>query len=152
MNNESAYAQQKRPWLPVIVTLLIVAIGVTWAAFGLFKYGVWQNRGPGAGFFPVVAGSGAFFLGLIELFRKQERAESGGIKSIWPALGMALAIASIPLFGMVIAMSIFVMVWMALIESQRWWKSLLTGLGTGIALYLLFGLWLRVAFPQGIII
>ncbi len=137
-------------WLPAVVTIGIVAMGICWAAFGIFKYGFWVNNGPGGGFFSVVAGVGAALFGIYELFFSPVRARPIGGKSLWPAAAMALAILCIPLLGMVLSMSIFILLWILLVEKKSWKQSILTGVGAGVALYLLFGLWLKVPFPQGL--
>ncbi|MCE9682153.1 tripartite tricarboxylate transporter TctB family protein [Halomonas alkalisoli] len=139
----------RRPWVSLLVTLGIIVMGLAWAGFGWLKYGVWVHNGPGAGFFPLVMGLGAALLGGYELLRRRWAADVVGLRNLWPAAAMGMAVASIPLFGMVLAMTLFIVLWMALIERQPWLKSVVIGACTGGVIYLLFGMWLMVAFPQG---
>jgi hypothetical protein len=147
-----APAGGSRPWVSLLVTLGIIAMGLAWAGFGWLKYGVWVHNGPGAGFFPLVMGLGAALLGGYELLRRRLDVDRVGLRNLWPAVAMGMAIASIPLFGMVLAMTLFIVLWMALIERQPWLKSAVIGACTGGVIYLLFGMWLMVAFPQGALI
>ncbi|QTF92109.1 tripartite tricarboxylate transporter TctB family protein [Halomonas sp. BM-2019] len=147
-----ASAGGSRPWISLLVTLGIIAMGLAWAGFGWLKYGVWMHNGPGAGFFPLVMGLGAALLGGYELLRRRWATDRVGLRNLWPAVAMGMAVATIPLFGMVLAMTLFIVLWMALIERQPWLKSVVIGACTGGAIYLLFGMWLMVAFPQGALI
>ncbi|OUE37399.1 hypothetical protein BZY95_20955 [Billgrantia desiderata SP1] len=147
VNQEPAH--EGRSWLSPLVTLGIIVMGLAWAGFGWWKYGVWMHNGPGAGFFPVVMGLGAALLGSYELLRRRFETDRVSWRNLWPAVAMGLAIASIPLFGMVLAMTLFIVLWMALIERQSWLKSVAIGACAGGAIYLLFGMWLMVAFPEG---
>lgn len=147
-----ASAGGSRPWISLLVTLGIIAMGLAWAGFGWLKYGVWMHNGPGAGFFPLVMGLGAALLGGCELLRRRWAADRVRLRNLWPAVAMGMAVATIPLFGMVLAMTLFIVLWMALIERQPWLKSVVIGACTGGVIYLLFGMWLMVAFPQGALI
>ena len=144
MEVERSSERESLSWLPALVTIGIVIMGLFWAAFGIFKYGIWVNNGPGGGFFAAVAG-----IGIYEFFFSPVSAKPIGGRSLWPAAAMALAILCIPLLGMVLSMSLFILLWILLVEKKSWKQSIFTGVGAGVALYLLFGLWLKVPFPQG---
>ena len=146
MEVEQSSERESLSWLPALVTIGIVIMGLCWAAFGIFKYGIWVNNGPGGGFFAAVAGIGAAALGIYEFFFSPVSAKPIGGRSLWPAAAMALAILCTPLLGMVLSMSLL---WILLVEKKSWKQSIFTGIGAGVALYLLFGLWLKVPFPQG---
>ncbi len=150
MNAEKSPETESLSWLPALVTVGIVLMGASWAVLGYFKYGFWVNDGPGGGFFPVVAGLGAAMLGIYELLFSAVRAKAIGAKCLWPAAAMAITVATIPLLGMVLAMTLFIVLWIFLAERKTWQKAVLTGLGAGVAIYLVFGLWLKVPFPQGL--
>lgn len=152
MEVEKSPEEEGLSLLPAFVTIGIVVMGICWAAFGIFKYGVWVNNGPGGGFFSAVAGIGAASLAIYEFFFSPVRARPIGGKSLWPAGAMGLAILSIPILGMVLSMSVFILLWILLVEKKTWRQSILTGVGAGVALYLLFGLWLKVPFPQGLLL
>ncbi len=149
MNIEKSPEKESPSWLPALVTIGIVLMGASWAVLGYFKYGFWVNNGPGGGFFPVLAGVGAAVLGTYELLFSPVRARAVGTKSLWPAAAMGITVASIPLVGMVLAMALFIVLWILVIERKAWYKAVLTGVGAGVAIYLVFALWLKVPFPQG---
>ncbi|WP_072825654.1 tripartite tricarboxylate transporter TctB family protein [Modicisalibacter ilicicola] len=152
MDNSKTETHHRRPWLNSTVTVFIILMGIAWAALGFLKYGFWFNNGPGAGFFPAVAGTGVAILGTFSLLRSPPRNSDTSIKNLWPAIAMALTIITIPLLGMIPSMVIFIILWMAVIEQKKWMTSLITGIGAGVVVYLLFGLWLKVAFPQGLLL
>ncbi|WP_043531958.1 tripartite tricarboxylate transporter TctB family protein [Litchfieldella xinjiangensis] len=149
MSIEKSPGREGLSWLPALVTIGIVLMGASWAVLGYFKYGLWVNNGPGAGFFPVVAGLGAAVLGIYEFLFSPVKAKAVGTKSLWPAVAMAITVASIPLVGMVLAMALFIVLWILVIERKTWHKAVLTGAGAGTGIYLVFALWLKVPFPQG---
>lgn len=149
MNIEKSPEKESLSCLPGLVTIGIVLMGAAWAALGYFKYGFWVNSGPGGGFFPVVAGLGAAVLGIYEFLFSPVKVKAVGIKGLWPAAAMAVTVASIPLIGMVLAMALFIVLWILIVERKSWYKAVLTGAGAGAAIYLVFSLWLKVPFPQG---
>lgn len=137
--------------VPIVVTFSVLIIGLVFFLFGLFEYGFWKSRGPGPGFFPVIFGAGTVVLSARELFRRKRQIERLHAKNFLPAIAIALAIVAIPLVGMILSMSAFVPLWLRFIERKGWAMSLTTGIATGTVIYLLFCVWLRVSFPEGML-
>ena len=137
----------RRPIVSLAMTASMLLIGLVFLGYGLFEYGVWKNRGPGAGFFPVLFGGGAVLLAAIEIFRPQRQSDQARARNFMPALAIGAAVLIVPLLGMVVAMSVFVILWLKLVERDSWAKSLSLGIGTGVIVYLLFNVWLGVVFP-----
>ena len=48
MEVERSSERESLSWLPALVTIGIVIMGLFWAAFGIFKYGIWVNNGHGS--------------------------------------------------------------------------------------------------------
>lgn len=133
------------------ITLAILLGGLVFLGYGSFEYGFWRNRGPGAGFFPVLFGAGAALLAAIELFRAQRQTDRARAANFLPALAAGAAILAVPLLGMILAMSVFVLLWLRLVEKESWARSLILGIGTGVVVHLLFSVWLGVVFPTALL-
>jgi hypothetical protein len=125
--------------------------GLLFFGYGLFEYGFWRNGGPGAGFFPAVFGAGAALLAAISLSRRNTDSDSVGVQNFLPVVAVAIAIFAIPLVGMIAAMSLLVVLWLAVVERRGWRLALGVGLSTGVTVFLLFSIWLQVSFPPSVL-
>lgn len=138
--------------IDVCVSIALVAIGGIFAGFGLFHYGVWINRGPGPGFFPLLAGLLTAIPAAISLF---DTARGSVTPLVWssmlPAVGVVVALLLVPVIGMVEAMSLFILVWVRLVEKRSWRDALLSAIGGLVITHLIFSVWLGVYFPDSLV-
>lgn len=133
------------------VTFAVFCFGAVFCGFGLFSYGFWMEGGPGAGFFPTVFGGGTALLAALDLARPAPVAARVRLKNHAPVIAMVAAIALISVIGMVPAMTLFVLLWLRLVERAPWRRSILVAAATGLSTTLLFDVWLRVAFPESLL-
>ena len=134
------------------ISLTLVGVFAAFALMGAFKYGIWQDRGPGAGFFPFILGTAGLLLSASTL---ASRAPHGGrldFRSLGPVAGVLLALAATPLLGMLPALTAFILIWIKFVERRNWSIALIAALPAGIGIHLLFSLWLNVQFPEGILL
>ncbi|RUT28862.1 tripartite tricarboxylate transporter TctB family protein [Arsenicitalea aurantiaca] len=143
-----------RGWLSLeaAISLAIVIAGLVFAGFGLFRYGFWQNNGPGAGFFPTIAGLLAAGGAGIELVRRSG-AELGTVRwrDFSPFVAAVIAVLMVPVIGMTEAMTLFVLIWIRFVEKRSWIQALLSAAIALAIVYLLFGVWLGIRFPDTLV-
>lgn len=138
--------------LDTLVSLGIVLAGLTFAGFGFFRYGVWQNNGPGPGLFPAVAGGIAFLCAGVDLLRRSAESLSGVCWRDFSPVGAAvLAVLLVPVFGMAEAMTLFVFFWIKFVEKRSWLQALVPAAVALIMVQLLFSTWLGVRFPDSLV-
>ena len=137
----------------IVLPAVTLALGVLWVVYGLMEYGWWGDNGPKSGFFPAIVGT---LLAVISVF-----AILGGLKnekpaylaaSFHPVLGVIAVVLSSFLLGFFPALGLFVLGWIRFYEKYSWKTSLITSVITIAVFYGIFSLWLRVPFPEGIIL
>jgi hypothetical protein len=135
------------------VTLGLAVIGAAFAMAGLFEYGVWQNRGPGAGFFPLVIG-GAMVL-LCATVLVSSRKTGTELRPTSRNLALAAGMIAVPgcalLIGMTPAIAVFILAWIRLIERRPWRQALVSAAAAALGLQVLFSIWLGIRLPEGLL-
>ncbi|BDG61003.1 tripartite tricarboxylate transporter TctB family protein [Caldinitratiruptor microaerophilus] len=134
--------------------LLLVGLAVTWQGW---RYGYWTSTtGPGTGFFPILVGGLAAILGVWLWIGTRGRGErlwgKGDLRAA--LLGMAALIGTALLMnylGMLLALSLFALLWTRLVGRYPWRTGLLVMLCTGGGVYLIFSYWLKVPLPVGLL-
>lgn len=139
-------------WLNVGVSLALCLAGLVFAGFGLFRYGVWLNNGPGPGFFPFLAGLLTAIPAAVTVFGKVGAdAERPQLRSMLPAIGIIAAVLLVPVLGMVEALSIFILLWIRFVEKRSWRDALIASISGFVVTHLIFSVWLSVLFPESLI-
>ncbi len=134
-----------------VLPILSIIAGAYWV-FKSFSYGLWIMNGPGGGLFPLVGGILTVAFGMVLLVRQfRIKAPSGfSIKSVFPVIGVAGIIGCTYLIGLIPSLGLFIILWLILYERYPKLKSIAIGLGSGVFLWLLFDLWLKVPVPMGL--
>lgn len=135
-----------------VVPVLAIITGLYWVIQG-FVYGLWVRNGPGGGFLPAVGGLMAIVFSLAVLWKgRKEKAPSG---FTWTAFLPAAVLLGMVFFsylvGLIISLAVFIFLWLILAEKWNPLNSLAISLGTSVAIYCIFVLWLNVPFPKGIL-
>ena len=128
--------------------------------FGLAVLALWESsraglgtlREPGSGFLSFFAGVAlsAFSLVLIcRGWRDREKLSAHSRRAILAMLALLAYSLLLESLGFLIATFLLVAILLQLGESRRWWIQVgLSALMTFLV-YLVFGIWLHVYFPQG---
>ena len=122
-------------------------------------YSVWGRSGPQAGFFPLVIGIiivGFSLIVLIQSFvsdqaqgKEQLKDSLGSFRVASYALSMLLYGSLMTTLGFFLATLLFLFLILKYGEGQGWKITIIFGLATTIASYLLFNRWLGVPLPLG---
>jgi putative tricarboxylic transport membrane protein len=116
----------------------------------------WASDGPQAGYFPFRLGV-AVFLGSLFVLRqawistdKSAFIEKGQLRLVATVLlPLIVFVAAIQFTGIYLASAVFIGAFMVFIGKFSWWKALLTGCGTTLALFWIFENMFQVPLPKG---
>jgi len=127
-----------------------------WSAIHL-SMGRWRHPGPG--FFPFGLALLLILLSLALIFRHWQKDPSPS--PFWPGrtwlrpllgvLSLVFYALIVDLIGFILTTLLFLVLWMWVIERLRWRTILSISIGTTVALYLIFNLFLEVPLPTGFV-
>jgi hypothetical protein len=79
------------------------------------------------------------------------RDRAGGMRVFWVFAGYLLAVVVMKPLGMMISLAILMATTMPVFGSRNWKIIALTAIVTPVCVYVVFGLWLKVDLPMGIL-
>lgn len=132
---------------------------VTMAAAGVFLYmgisefGFWdKTKGPGGGFYPSLIAVILLALSLLAFVRSwKEEPPKQNREDFKLLLAAAALLCSSFVVGLMPAILLFLLLWMKAVEKTSWKQAMTLAVTVGGAAWLIFGLWLGVQFPGGIL-
>lgn len=134
-----------------VIELFFMAAGAVSVILGITKYTFWEVTKPGAGFMPVLVGILLIIIGLFMIKDKKLKSEKKfEVQGMIPVGIVIAAVIGIYIVGMTFSVSIMVFGWMKFLEKSKIFKSLFVSVLTGIIIYAVFGIWLKVPLPAGI--
>jgi hypothetical protein len=131
--------------------LLILVMCAYWFYKGMGEYGLWFDGGPGGGFMPVLS---SVFAAVFALFLlRSDRGERTTIpySSFIPLVMVIFAVILSWLLGLLPALTVMLLIWLRRLERFPLFTSLLLTFLPMLVIYALFGLWLKVPFPTGML-
>ena len=142
------------------ISALVLLIGAGFVGVGAYRLSLWSGPGiPGPGFLPLLLALG-LAVGAVGIFLESARAGTK-VSRTWFSgrdavirLAVLLAciialVAAIEPLGMLLAVGLFLLVFLAIYLKGRWLAILLIAGGTPVCLYLIFVKWLKFMLPQG---
>jgi hypothetical protein len=119
---------------------------------GIVKYKLWVSNGPGGGLFPAICGVLLIFCGGIALYRIiRDKVRVPFEARPFILAGAALVTALLVyVLGMIIPLGLFIIGWLRFAEKRPLRQSVLVGVGTATALFLIFQVMLKVPLPLGL--
>lgn len=134
-----------------VIELFFMAAGAVSVILGITKYTFWEVTKPGAGFMPVLVGILLIIIGLFMIKDKKLKSKKKfEVQGMIPVGIVIAAVIGIYIVGMTFSVSIMVFGWMKFLEKSKIFKSLFVSVLTGIIIYAVFGIWLKVPLPVGI--
>ncbi|MBM3343159.1 MAG: tripartite tricarboxylate transporter TctB family protein [Betaproteobacteria bacterium] len=145
--------------MEIIVALLLLAFGAV-IAWTSFKLGAkWGDDGPQAGYFPFYIGVIIAISSVVTLVQAlrgttgQSRGtfvERGQLKQVLAVLIPAIVfVLAIQWFGIYLAATVYIAVFMIWLGQYAWWKAVLLGVTVSVCVYLMFEVWFKVALHKG---
>ncbi len=137
-----------------VFALVCIAISVVWMYLGITKYGLWDAKeGPMSGFFPIIIG-GVLLLSSIIFFFKSFSME--GAKYDKGAFQLMAAMAAVfgasYLIGLLPALLVFYIFWLRVMEKMPVRTIIISTAVVGAIVYGTFAMWLKVPFPEGLLL
>jgi putative tricarboxylic transport membrane protein len=130
-------------------------------SFYSVKYGLGGFHNPGPGFVPFLAGAALAGLSLVIFFqqfskRGKERVKDLWLKTNWRTMVMVMAAlvvytALFTFLGFLLDTFLLIAFLLRVMEPMSWKKVLAGSLGTALASYAIFQLWLQAQLPSGIL-
>jgi putative tricarboxylic transport membrane protein len=132
----------------------LVAVGAYVLAES-FRLGLWNELGPGPGFFPCVLGGGLVLLSLVWFLQERagvqaapapEASDTSQVRAV--VLSLLVLAAALPFIGFQLGVFVFLLYHLRLRARTSWVKSLVISLLGSVGVYYLFTLALRVSLPE----
>ena len=135
-----------------VFPILTLLVGAVWFFLGITQYGYWSEGRAMSGFFPTIIGGGlilmSVFAFLAELKAEKPSFILAYLHPVAAALGMVLLAMLIGFFA---SLALYIFCWLKWYEKYNLRLSLFTSVATTAAMYGIFGMWLKVPFPAGIL-
>lgn len=139
---------------------LVLLIGAGFVGIEAWRLAIWSSPGvPGPGFLPLLlaiglaAGAvGVFLEGVLGGGGDSPKwfADRGAVHRLAVLLGAIIAlVAAIQPLGMLLAVGLFLLLFLAIYLRGRWTAILLIAGGAPVGLHLIFERWLKFSLPQG---
>ena len=137
-----------------LIPLITAVLGVFWVIYGLSHHGFWhQIKGPMPGFVPTLAATVLAVVSIVGVIQSLKEKEEPDRMENWTiVLAAAIVFSLVFIFGMIISLMAFVVIWLRFYEKASWKHTIIV---LTIAFSIVFGafvLWLKVPFPKGIIL
>lgn len=143
----------RRP-VEIVTSLILIGLAglVLWDSYGR---GAGWDGGPQNGFFPARVGwlflAASLFI-LVQSYRSENKVfvTWEQLKQVTRVLGpLVLFVALIQPLGLYVASAIFILVFMGVVGTSRWWSILLAAILVPIVCFWVFELQFRVPLPKG---
>lgn len=139
--------------------LVLLALGVGYAATAAARYPYASQYGPGSGFLPFWLGVAMAVLGALLLASARagtpgdpwlpERA--GRVRLVAVVVATAVFIAVLRVTGMALGTALFLVVLLRAVEGYSWRLALPVAVGAAALNWAVFTYWLQVPFPVGLL-
>ena len=138
--------------LAQILPTVSVVLGAIFAWVGISTYGLWHPvRGPTAGMYPSVMGMALVVVGIIDFVRSfKDSAPVFGKRDWLLILAVAAVILVSYVIGLLVSLGVFLLLWLVVVEKQRWRTSVIVMLVMAAITYVIFIWWLQVPFEEGL--
>ena len=172
MNDDQPAADEagiSTPAMDIVVALIVLAIGVLVVVDSYRLGSSWGDDGPQSGYFPFYIGlllgvSSLATLAQVAFAQWKRRGEFKGALAgrrdlfvAWSQLKLVLSVLVpatiyvllVRIFGFYLASALYITLFMVWLGKYSWVKSVATGLGVSVSLFLLFEVWFLVPLPKG---
>ena len=143
------------------ISALVLLVGAGFVGVGAYRLAIWSGPGiPGPGFLPLLLAVG-LAVGAVGIFLdgtlgKEADADvkwftdrASIVRFVVLACCLTALVAAIEPLGMLLAVGLFLLVFLAIYLRGHWLAILLIAGCTPVGLYLIFVKWLKFSLPQG---
>lgn len=135
------------------IDVMLLALGIAAVYAGVFDLGFWSRFTPGGGFMPSLIGVFLIFICALSLLDKHKASVSAKFapKLLLPPLAILAVLGMTNIVGMFPSLALMVFCWLKFVEKYSFGKSAIISFGIIFVTYAIFGVWLRVFFPSGLL-
>jgi len=142
------------------ISSLVLLAGAGFVGIGAWRLDIWSSPGvPGPGFLPILLAIG-LVIGAVGVFLEGTLSRSDGgakwftdresvLRFAVLLCSIVALVAAIEPLGMLLAVGLFLLVFLAIYLRGHWPAILLIAGGTPFCLYLIFERWLKFSLPRG---
>src|SRR5688500_16165333 len=139
---------------------VLLALAVAFSAGALKQYAYWAPNGPGPAFLPFWLGVVMAVLATLLLVKAWRNADPGaawlpsgeGLRRLLLVMGATVVfVALLNTIGMVVGTTLSLIVLMRFLDRCAWPLTVAVALATAAFIYLVFGRWLKVPLPVGVL-
>jgi putative tricarboxylic transport membrane protein len=141
-------------------SIVVILTGVVFLVYNLkYPLGQWANPGPGV--FPLMVGVMWVILAtwhLVSVLRKHEapaaeilRENKGKTRALFMIGALVFYLLIVKWAGFFVTTFLFVVICSRLAGAREWGRPVALSIGLTLFCYLLFGMWLKLSFPKGIL-
>lgn len=134
-----------------VIALICGTVGAYWAITGWFSLGLWINKGPGPGFLPVIFGIITVILCGIHMLKQGGEAEPVDFWALVPVAAIIAFAAAIHVIGFLPASFLIIFLWLIKQGGYSYKFSFLLAIAVTVSIWGIFGYWLQVPFPLGLL-
>lgn len=137
----------------MILPSVTAVLGAVWVYTGLTFHGWWVDGRAQGGFFPSIVGGVLVFVSILAIINER-RADPPEfwVSHVHPLLATIALVGMAMLIGFFPALLVYVLAWLHWYEKYSWLFSLTVTVVTVGLMYGVFAMWLRVPFPEGVIL
>lgn len=134
--------------------IAVLAVGAS-AALGAWQLGLGSLSAPGTGLWPFITAAVVLACGVVLILEDSPEdyeawtSRSGKVGIAFVALGLFIPLLQV--LGIIPAAFLLLSFWIHFLAGEPWRLTLLLAVGGAIGLYLVFGEFLEVPFPVGVI-
>jgi len=132
--------------------ITFIFIGIVSIYLGISEYEFWRTTVPGGGFMPVLVGGLVILVIILTIVDKKSKQKfkiEG--KAFIPVTAILAMLVLNSLIGLIPALTAMVFVWLKWFEKYPLKTAIITTVLTSTFTYAIFGVWLNVPFPTGLL-
>ena len=137
-----------------IVEIIGAILGLFYVFMGVTKYGLWEGKTILGGFMPTVCGGFLAVLCILMIISKIKRGEKGVVfdkVAFLPVIAMIVILLVNLVIGLLPACIVVSLLWLRYVEKYSWKTAIITSVILYVFMYGIFGMWLNVPFPKGLL-
>ena len=131
----------------------LIVVGIVFAVLGVFEFGFWDDsKGPMGGFYPTLVSILLIIMSIVCLtVASDDKDPKFPVQNLLVILAVFAIFLCTFLIGMFPSIFLCLILWLRKVEKYSWKFSIIFALVTVLIFYGIFGMWLAISFPNGLL-
>ena len=136
-----------------VFPVCLIIIGIVFAVLGVFEFGFWDDaKGPMGGFYPTLVSILLIAMSIVCLtLARDDKDPKFPVQNLLVIFAVFAIFCCTFLIGMFPSIFLCLVIWLRKIEKYSWRYSVIFALVTVLVFYGVFGKWLAISFPNGLL-